>query len=179
MLPKKFQMKNILIISIILFSSFASSKEQWDVDEVILSLESNQANNYMSKLLSSPDLKEYELLLLEMETGTPKWLKVATLMKEHTDAASSMSLSITLALAIKNNPSGVLELLNDDEITWSCSVPLIEPTKVEFSDFITKTMTAVNSIDSSKIARQKAICLNELNNANKRLQNNESGTFEY
>jgi hypothetical protein len=170
---EKLQMKKTLLISIILFCSVVYSKVQWSIDDVILNLESNQAANYVTLLLSSPDWKEYEDLLSEIENGTPKWLRVAVLLKKHTDAAASLSLSITLAQTIKNNPSGVFELLSNDEIKWSCSVPLIEPTKSEFSEFITKTMAAVNSIENTKVASKKAICLNELSNAKKVLDNKE------
>lgn len=146
-----------------MFSAFTLAEEQWNVDDVLKKLKSDKAEEFVNSILPRGDWKTYGSFLDQIETATPKWLEVAQLLKTHTDAGASEALSITLAQAIKNNPEAVFGIMSEHNVKWSCSVPLIEPTKKEFDDFTVTTSMAVRKINKPSLAVKKAICLKELN----------------
>jgi hypothetical protein len=158
-------MKNLFVTALILFPLFTNANPDWDVNTVLEKLKSKDAKEFVKSLTPENDLEmtTYGSLLDKIETGTPQWLEVAILLKPYTDAGLSEALAITLAQAIKNNPSNLLSVLSEEEIKWSCSAPLIEPTKEEHENFIKLTLAAVSTVKESELSNKKQLCIEALN----------------
>jgi len=161
-------MKYLLVCMLTVLSFNIAAEQAWDVDEILTKLKSNQAIEFVNSIKPGDDWKVFDNLLKRIESGDPKWLEVGVILEDYTDAGISMGLSIAFAQAIKNNPEVVLAIMSEYDVSWSCSVPLIEPTKDVFDYFVNSTLSAVNKMDSPKLAMKKDTCLKKLNEAKER-----------
>ena len=161
-------MKYLLMSLLAVLSFNVTAERVWNVDEVLTMLQSDRAIDFVNSIKPEDDWDEYESLLNEIKLGDPKWLEVGVILASYTDAGISMGVSITFAQALKNNPEAVLSTMSEQDVIWSCSVPLIEPTKKDFYYFVNSTLTAVSEINTEQLLEKKELCLKQLQQAKDR-----------
>lgn len=148
-----------------LIVSAQSYATDWNVDEVLMKLKSEQSDTFVNSVLFEGGWSVYDSLIKQIESGEPKWLEVAELLRQHTDAGASEAIATALGNAIKNNPEAVLAMMSDFEVKWSCSVPLIEPSKQEFINFVDLTLKSMSKVTDENLNTKKSICIEQLNAA--------------
>ena len=72
--------------------------------------------------------REFKRVVRRIESGDAQWLEVARQIKPHSDAALSLSLDYSVALALPNVPARVLALIGHGfDLDRVCTSPFIEP----------------------------------------------------
>ncbi len=123
------------------------------------------------------DQERYDELLGNISAGKEEWIALAPKIQPGTDAASSEDLGISLADALPKNPQAVLSIL--DQSKWAisfksvCSIPFIEPEKDFYESYSKSALAAVKAVTNAGLAKQKALCLAELQKAHVRLPDND------
>ena len=100
--------------------------------------------------------RQWEAFLRGVESGRQDWLAVVPNIKPGTDAGTAESLLTATSMALSRNAAGTLALVPGTyALSAFCTVPLIEPTDVQVTDFKRRTSAALDkAIDGP--ARERA-----------------------
>lgn len=114
--------------------------------ELIERIDQQGPRAVVDDLAFSKDTSQWAFVLSQIESGDPAWLEVAIRLKPGTDASTSESLSIAVALALPNAPANVLPLTDHGfTLTHMCSAPLIEPPHEVFVSLVERTIRALEA----------------------------------
>lgn len=115
------------------------------------------------------DQERYDELLGNISAGKEEWIALAPKIVSGTDAGASEELGISLAEALPKNPKAVLGILDKSKRTISsgrvCSIPFIEPEKDFYESYAKSALAAVEAVSDAELAKQKELCLTELQKA--------------
>lgn len=109
--------------------------------------------------LSAGNGDQWTELLKQISTGQSEWLKVASMLRSGTDAATGEDLTDALAHALRTNPEGVLSLTGNNVPLFSvCNVPLIEPTDAQVAQWKAEALKALSRVTDAGLASKAAAC---------------------
>ena len=115
------------------------------------------------------DQGRYDELLGNISAGKAEWIALVPGIASGTDAGASEELGISLAEALPLNPKAVLGILDQSRRTISsgrvCSIPFIEPEKGFYESYAKSAFAAVKAVSDARLAKQKRLCLAELQKA--------------
>jgi hypothetical protein len=97
-------------------------------------------------------------VLLKIQTGEPLWLEVAKKLTPATDAAN-LGLYLSLAIALTQNPGGVLSMVGGkDEFALNqvCELRFIESDDKTDREHVRKVRAALRRVVSPALADKKA-----------------------
>lgn len=118
----------------------------------------------LNKIFSTP---EWDSAMVGISNGSPTWLKVAGKLRPFSDAASSEDLSISIGIALGNNPTAVFNEFGraDDSTSLSgyCKSMPIEDTLPHLIQLFEKRKSALTRSKSIKWRAHRADCLKEVN----------------
>ena len=101
--------------------------------------------------------------LEKIEQGDSDWLAVAALLRAGADASAAVDLDYSVALALKNNPRGVLRLLEGPFGPADvCTIPYIEaPREVELRH-LEEADRALKEVPDEALAEPRRRCAEHL-----------------
>jgi len=122
--------------------------------------------------LSAGDLSKHNLyfdnVLDGISSGNAKWLALVPRLRPGTDGASGEFLRIAIARALPHNAAGVLRLsAHGWPVADACSYPMIEPRPADTGRYFATAIPAVQAVRDPGLQAAKAICLSELQKAQK------------
>jgi hypothetical protein len=153
-------MKYICALTLIVLGSLSRADDLAGLDEIEAGLNSVEAHLYAYNLFTNNS--KFNSVLEGIESGDADWIRIGKRLKQYSDGGVGTDLAISFAKAVQSNPSYSLSVMTDYEVWWSCSVPLIEPTKAEFDSFIESTIIALEKLDDIKVFEKKKSCLDAL-----------------
>jgi hypothetical protein len=158
-------MKRILVLLLNLFWMTATYGSTLTPEEVMMHLEMNGTQATREKYFSCWE-KNKALGYEGIETGSEKWLKVASVLLKDSDGCYSMGLQSAVARALINKPENVLALVDSGanlEASYIC-VPFMTDEKNpgilrERLDTLNKLESVLRGVKNSKLQAQKNKCL--------------------
>ena len=94
--------------------------------------------------MTSGSSDSWKYAIQGIQTGSPRWLAVASALREGSDAGHSEDLTYALSYALITAPASVLPMLGDEfPLQKVCTVPDIEPTAEHVRQQIGKAKTAL------------------------------------
>jgi hypothetical protein len=156
-------MKYILALTFIALGNISRAGDLVDIDEIATGLNSIDADTFTYYLFT--DDSKFNYVREKIESGDIGWIDIGRRLEKYSDGGVGTDLAISFAKAIQINPSYSLSLMTDYEVWWSCSVPLLEPTKSEFDAFVERTIVAVEKLNDNEVSKKKKSCLDALFNA--------------
>jgi len=121
------------------------------------------AKAVVHRLFNTPDNRDWERLLDQVESGRPECVRLAKALRPGTDAASGETLNIALSRALETNPSEVLAL--GDEvfaINRICQDNNIEPTPEQHRNFMRRARVALSQVRAPALVARRDACLRSL-----------------
>ncbi len=96
----------------------------------------------------------------KIETGDPKWLEVARVLRPASDAGSGEDLLIMVARALPNAPALVLKMIGDSfPLRDICTLPFIEGEVEIEKDYLNRTEKALISVQKPELQKVRWECL--------------------
>lgn len=155
----------ILIVIALLFSSSTTYAEEfnWNDPNAILSEIKNKGSIHVVRTLWK-NWAQWDEVMKNIASGEKAWIEVAEQLHQGSDAGSSESLKIALALALPNSPENVLPLIDYRfDIEWICGFPFIEPKREFLLNHYKKTKHALEQPLSNDLKEIQTECLQTLN----------------
>lgn len=147
-------MKKIILLYCLLSSWAYAVPQPPSSAQLVTQIQKNGAKSVIAKLYTD-DEKEWLYVLEKIEKGNDDWLKIASLLAPGSDADSAESLATAVAMAIPHNPSGVLAILNHENILplstdVVCALPFYSITRPQFNQYIVDSIQALYNVAASK-----------------------------
>ena len=118
------------------------------------------------KALHTANAANWNLIMDSVAAGDADWIFYSAIyIAPGTDAGPSTEYTITLALALSNNPKAVLELESSGpgrSLLSVCDLPFIEPEYAFIKSYGEKTLAALRGLDQPYLADSRDICLDRL-----------------
>ena len=106
------------------------------------------------------DQRQFDAVCDGIQTGDRRWLEVARLLKQASDAGSALSLNYSVARAIPRAPERVLRLIGDGfTVNDVCTSPYIEPKPGVAEQYQRKAAGALATVRKPELASVRAACL--------------------
>jgi hypothetical protein len=153
----------ICALTVIVLGSLSRADDLAGLDEIEAGLNSVEAHAYAYDLFTNDS--KFNSVLEGIESGNADWIRIGKHLEQYSDGGMATDLAISFAKAVQSNPSYSLSVMSDYEVWWSCSVPLLEPTKAEFDSFIESTIIALEKLDDIKVFEKQKSCLDALEKA--------------
>ena len=119
-------------------------------------IESHGARTTIEKLQGS---QAWEESLQRIEEGDAEWLELAARLKTGADASSAVELDFSVARALKNNPQGVLKLLEGPfEAADVCTIPYIEASREVEMQHLNDVDRALREVTDEALAGPRGRC---------------------
>lgn len=158
-------MKRILILSLNLFWMPAAYGSALTPEKVAMHIEMNGTQATREKYFSCWE-KKSALGYEGIETGSEKWLKIASLLLKDSDGCYSMGLQSSVARALMNKPENVLPLVDSGpnlEASYIC-VPFMtdegDPKILRGQlDNLNRLESVLRAVKNSRLQVQKNKCL--------------------
>jgi hypothetical protein len=142
-----------------IFGQKQSGKPFVDAKTVSAEIDS-QGPAIVLKKFTSGSGRQWKTVLHGIESGSPAWLEVAAKLLTASDAGHTTDLYFSLAMALTRNAAGVLAMVGPNlPIKQVCSVPYIEPDAETIAKHRKKARAALEKVNSTDLASQKAACL--------------------
>ena len=126
-------------------------------------IEVDGAKTIVDRLFSSPENRDWERLLNEIERGRPECIRLAKALRPGTDAATGETLKIALSRALGTNPSEVLALGDGVYPSNSiCRDGNIAPTPEQHRGFIRRARAGLASVRAPALLVRRDACLRRL-----------------
>ncbi len=94
--------------------------------------------------------RDWEKVLLGVQSGQQAWLDLVTELKAGADAGPGEALRSSFAAALLRNPAAVLKLTPAAyPVAEICAVPLIEPTDEQVADYRRRVLAALGRIPAA------------------------------
>ncbi|MET3135289.1 hypothetical protein AAKU55_005597 [Oxalobacteraceae bacterium GrIS 1.11] len=157
-----------LFATVLYASTSARESLELTPQAITKNIEKNGAKATVGALSSGTHGHQWEAVLRKIKTGDARWLAVAGVLAEGTDAGTAEDLQVSLAVALPKNPGGVL-LLADTKSFLSleniCGAPFIEPTHAYIKRYLAEAQHSLENLKDVKVEQQKVKCLAKIQDA--------------
>lgn len=110
--------------------------------------------------MTSGDGESWKSAMQKIQSGSPRWLTVASALREGSDAVQSEALAHALSYALIAAPSSVLPMLGEEfPVQKVCTVPDAEPTDEYVRQQIEKAKTALGRVNGTSLTAKRDACL--------------------
>lgn len=119
------------------------------------------AKQTVKKLTNTKNRDQWERVLAQVESGDARWLAVANVLADGTDAGESEALLVSLAMALPKNPGGVLTIADTKvpfSLTEVCGAPFIEPAPDFYLRYLQETRRALGLIKDAALENKRMRC---------------------
>jgi hypothetical protein len=144
-------------------AAHAEKPPETDARQLLAYIDRKGADPTYRELIAG-DKSRWERVLDKVQTGAPLWLEVAQKLAPATDASATIGMQVSLAVALPNNPEGVLRLLGAlgqgplgiDDV---CGLPFFDSTEKYDKEHVRRVRAALARVTSPALAAKKAECL--------------------
>lgn len=133
-------------------------------EQILRMMKKQDPVSVVNKLLTDQAGENWQNILAQIKTGDPDWLRLPQLLEKGTSTIAAEQLMDAVTRAIPENPSGILHILNEQNIFLNsiniCSLPLISADHSDDEAFKVDALGAIKAQpDGGKCAKimQEAI----------------------
>jgi hypothetical protein len=161
-------MKKILLFifsAMLCMSAVASETLALTPQAIAKYIEEHRAKETVNNLYRDNDSRRWDFVTRKIGSGDPRWLSIAKLIAEGTDASTSEGLVVSLAVALPKNPKGVLQLIGTTSFLsyeTVCNAPFIEPTPTYLKNYLRKTRQVLKNLKDTAVEEQRVKCLSQI-----------------
>jgi len=132
-------------------------------DAILEEVKKRGAKEVINDLWSDEEKEEDSIIYFvskKIESGEPKWLEVARVLRPASDAGSGEDLLIMVARALPNAPALVLNMIgNSFPLRDICTLPFIEGEPEIEKAYLNKTENALKSLQEPELEGVRWDCL--------------------
>jgi hypothetical protein len=148
-----------LALMLILWLSPQDGPRLWEPQEILARVQAQGVQKTIAEMTSGNG-ESWKHAIQGIQTGSPRWLAVASALREGSDAGNSEDLMHALSYALIAAPTSVLPMLGDEfPLPNVCTVPDIEPTPEYVRQQIGKAKAALARVNSSQMATKRDACI--------------------
>ena len=148
-----------LALTLFLALSPQDGTQLWEPQEILAHVQMQGAKKTVAEMTSGSG-DSWKHAIQGIQTGSPRWLAVASALREGSDAGNSEDLTHALSYALITAPASVLPMLGDEfPLPKVCTVPDIEPTPEYVRQQIGKAKAALGRVKSPQMATKRDACI--------------------